>query len=162
MRHCCCFSSLSPFRFKIKRRPRSNRWYAGRRLAVSLHLILRDRVGFFPAGLRLDNLSRDEQERCVPVQLQPTRRIVRLRLICDRVRRNSGSALGGHGSFVTLDFGRQRESKTCASRRVADSPQSPTMRFNDGAADPQAHASAVRLGCKKRIEYLVRPLRGKP
>jgi hypothetical protein len=28
-------------------------------LAVSLHLILRDRLGFFSVGLRLDNLSRD-------------------------------------------------------------------------------------------------------
>src|ERR1700730_3413376 len=64
-------------------------------------------------------------------------------------------------SFLRLDFGVQGEVKTCAARRVAGSPQAATMRFNDGAADPKSHASAVRFGGKERIEDLVRLL-GQP
>src|SRR5260370_16458001 len=52
--------------------------------------------------------------------------------------------------------------KTCAARRVVGSPQAPTMRFNDGAADAKSHAGPVRLGSKEGIEDLFRLLRGKP
>src|SRR6266851_2261351 len=63
-------------------------------------------------------------------------------------------------SFVRPGFDRQGEEKACALRRVVASPQAPTVRFHDGAADTKSHAGAVRLGGKKGIKDLVRLLLG--
>src|SRR5882672_4312713 len=53
-------------------------------------------------------------------------------------------------------FGREREIKTRAARRVARGPQPAAMRFDDRAADGQPHAGPVRLRGKERVEDLVR------
>src|SRR6267378_2552557 len=66
------------------------------------------------------------------------------------------------GVFMCVDVGGQSKVKTCAARRVVGGPQAAAMRFNDGAADPKPHAGPVRFGGKKRIEDLVRLLRGQP
>jgi hypothetical protein len=58
--------------------------------------------------------------------------------------------------------GGQSELKSCAARRIVGSPQAGTVRFNNGAADPQPHARAVSLGGKERIKDLVRLLRWQP
>jgi hypothetical protein len=58
--------------------------------------------------------------------------------------------------------GRQGETKACSARGVVSSPQAPTMRFDDGAADAKLHAGTVRLGGKEGVEDLVRLLPGKP
>jgi hypothetical protein len=63
-------------------------------------------------------------------------------------------------SFMSLDFGGQADVKACATRRVVTSPQTATVRFNDGAANAKSHASALGLRGKERIEDLVRLLRG--
>src|SRR6266851_5227301 len=52
--------------------------------------------------------------------------------------------------------------KTCAARRVVGGPQAAVMRCNDGTADGQSHTGPVNLRGKKRIEDLVRLLRGQP
>ena len=62
--------------------------------------------------------------------------------------------------FVGRDHGGQSELKRCAARGIADSPQAASVRFNNGAADPESHARAVGLGGKERIKELVRLLRG--
>src|SRR5260370_585970 len=59
-------------------------------------------------------------------------------------------------------FGRYCETKSCATRMVVGSPQAAVVRFNDGAADPQSHARAVRLGGKEGSKDLVRLLRWQP
>ena len=56
----------------------------------------------------------------------------------------------------------QRETKTCAARRIVGRPQAAAVRFHNGAADAQSHASAVSLGGKERIKDLVCLLRWKP
>ena len=63
---------------------------------------------------------------------------------------------------MSRDRGGQGELKSCTARRIVGSPQSATVRFNNGAADPQAHARAVRLGAKERIKELVRMLPWEP
>ncbi len=52
--------------------------------------------------------------------------------------------------------------KTCAARRVVGGPQAAVMRCNDGTADGQSQTGPVNLRGKKRIEDLVRLLRGQP
>src|SRR5258708_5485452 len=52
--------------------------------------------------------------------------------------------------------------KTCAARRVVGGPQAAVMRCNDGTTDGQSHTGPVSLRGKKRIEDLVRLLRGQP
>jgi len=59
-------------------------------------------------------------------------------------------------SFVRLGFDWQGEVKARAVRRVVGGPQAAAMRFNDGAADPQSYAGAMRLRGKERIKDLVR------
>jgi hypothetical protein len=55
----------------------------------------------------------------------------------------------GHGDV-------QGEVESCTSQRIIDSPQTASMRFNNGAADPQSHTRAVSLGGKERIKNPVR------
>jgi hypothetical protein len=54
-----------------------------------------------------------------------------------------GSNTALRASFMGLEFGEEREVKACATGRVFGSPQAASMRFNDGATDPKAHASPV-------------------
>src|SRR3981189_2187516 len=56
--------------------------------------------------------------------------------------------------------GGQNEVKTCAARRVVGGPQAAVMRCNDGTADRQSQTGPVNLRGEKRIENLVRLLRG--
>src|SRR5260370_21973711 len=65
-------------------------------------------------------------------------------------------------SLGWFDPGRQNQVKACAARRVVGGPQAAVMRFNDGTADGQSHTGPVNLRGKKRIEDLVRLLRGQP
>src|SRR5260370_23003577 len=64
--------------------------------------------------------------------------------------------------FHWLGFGWQGETEACAARRIVGSPQTATMRFNDGAADAKSHAGPVGLGCKEGVEDLFCLLRGQP
>src|ERR1700730_19395663 len=63
---------------------------------------------------------------------------------------------------MRLDSGWQAEIETCAARRVVSGPQTPTMRFSNGAADGQAHTGSLNLRGKECIEDLVRLFRGQP
>jgi hypothetical protein len=65
-------------------------------------------------------------------------------------------------SFMRLGFPGRVKRKLAPRRGVVSSPQAAAMRFDDGAADAKADAIVVRFGRKKRIENLVRLLRGKP
>src|SRR6266403_3957322 len=56
----------------------------------------------------------------------------------------------------------QGEVKSCTARRIIDSPQEATVRFNYGAADLQSHPRSLSLGCKERIKNLVCLLRREP
>ena len=53
----------------------------------------------------------------------------------------------------------QRELKRYTRPGVGGGPQTATVRLDDGAADGQSHAGAVRLGRKERIEDLLCLLR---
>src|SRR5258708_471703 len=65
-------------------------------------------------------------------------------------------------SFSCLDFGGHGDAKTGAAWGFAGCRQRSAMRVNDGAADAESHAGAVRFGGKKCIEDLVRLARGQP
>jgi len=65
-------------------------------------------------------------------------------------------------SFLAPAFGGQCEVKAGAARRVVGCPQAPTVRFDNGAADPESHANAVRFGGKEGVKYLVCLFRRQP
>src|SRR5215510_14049487 len=56
----------------------------------------------------------------------------------------------------------QRELKGGTSSRVGGRPQAAAMGFDNGAADGQPHAGALRLGGKERRENLLGIPNGKP
>jgi len=53
-------------------------------------------------------------------------------------------------------FAGQGELKRCAPTGVCDGPQAAAMRFDDGTADGQSHAGALRFGGEEGIEDLLR------
>src|SRR5208337_1317364 len=52
--------------------------------------------------------------------------------------------------------------KCSAPPAAAVGPYAPTVRFDDGFADGQTHAAALRLGCEERIEDLAGLARRQP
>ena len=59
-------------------------------------------------------------------------------------------------SLMRGNLAGQRKLKRCTRPGVGGGPQTSAMRFDDGAADGQSHASALRLGRKEGIEDLLR------
>src|SRR5882757_7956401 len=60
---------------------------------------------------------------------------------------------------MPLALSRQRETKTGPARRVAVSPQTPAVGFDDGSANREPHTGPLRFRRKKCFENLVRLLR---
>jgi hypothetical protein len=58
-------------------------------------------------------------------------------------------------SLLGCDFSRQGELKRCARLGACRGPQATAMRFDDGTANRQSHAGALRFGGKKCIEDLL-------
>src|SRR5580700_10412164 len=54
-----------------------------------------------------------------------------------------------------LAFGREREVKDCAARRIIGGPQMAPMLFDDGAAYRQTNADTTRFRGEERIENLI-------
>src|SRR5215471_11197698 len=65
-------------------------------------------------------------------------------------------------SSQTLRTRRQGKEKGGAVIVVGDGPQLAAMRLHDGAANPQPHAHAARLGGKERLEHLLDLLSAQP
>src|SRR5881227_3500465 len=61
--------------------------------------------------------------------------------------------------FMAVGFGRKGEVKDCTPGRVGGGPYASAMRFDDGAADPESHASPLRFGGEKCVEDLLGLLR---
>src|SRR5260370_25867749 len=74
----------------------------------------------------------------------------------------SGSPPLALRSLMRHDFARQSEPKGCAARAIGRRPQSAAMRLDNGPADRQSHARALRLGGKECIKDLVRLVCGQP
>ena len=69
---------------------------------------------------------------------------------------SGGDELHGiHGMVYICGDGRQREVECRALAAIAGSPDSSAMRFDDRFTDGQAHAAALWLRRKERVEYLV-------
>ena len=64
----------------------------------------------------------------------------------------------GSGSALLQDLGSgwEREMKGCSAPGVGSCPQMPSMRLDNGTADRQPHAAALRLGSEERVENLIR------
>ena len=62
------------------------------------------------------------------------------------------------GYFRRPDLNWQTEMKARAASVVCCRPEAATVGFNDGLADRQTHAAAMRLGCKEGVENLVNVL----
>src|SRR5438067_10896654 len=61
--------------------------------------------------------------------------------------------------FMAVGFGRKGEVKDCTPGRVGGGPYASALRFDDGAAAPESHASPSPFGGETCVEELLGLLR---